>query len=52
MQELMSDYDVTYVQLVPRTGLSGGRNALVSACTTKYLVLLDDDVRSVSQSVS
>ena len=33
-----------YVQLVPRVGLSAGRNALVEACTTKYFVLLDDDV--------
>ena len=35
MQELMSDYNVTYVQLIPRVGLSAGRNALVEACTTK-----------------
>ena len=32
------------MQLIPRSGLSAGRNALVQACTTRYIVLLDDDV--------
>jgi len=44
LTDLMNDLNVTYVQLVPRVGLSAGRNALVDACQTKYLVLLDDDV--------
>ena len=44
LSEVMDDFNVTYVQLVPRSGLSAGRNALVEACTTRYLVLLDDDV--------
>ena len=44
LSEVMDDLNVTYVQLVPRSGLSAGRNALVQACTTKYFVLLDDDV--------
>lgn len=44
MHELLADYNATYVQLVPRSGLSAGRNALVDACKTKYLVILDDDV--------
>ena len=35
LTDLMNDYNVTYVQLVPRVGLSAGRNALVEACTTK-----------------
>lgn len=42
LTDLMNDFNVTYVQLVPRVGLSAGRNALVDACQTKYLVLLDD----------
>ena len=44
LSEVMDDLNVTYVQLVPRSGLSAGRNALAEACTTKYLVVLDDDV--------
>ena len=44
MHELLHDLSATYVQLVPRTGLSGGRNALVDACKTEYIVILDDDV--------
>ena len=44
LTDLMRDFNVTYVQLVPRVGLSAGRNALVDACRTKYFVLLDDDV--------
>jgi len=41
---ILTDLNVTYLQLLPRTGLSAGRNALVESCTTKYLVILDDDV--------
>ncbi len=44
LTDLMNDLNVTYVQLVPRVGLSAGRNALVEACRTKYMVVLDDDV--------
>ena len=39
MSELFADYNVTYVQLTPRSGLSAGRNALVDACTTKCAAL-------------
>lgn len=34
LTDLMNDYNVTYVQLVPRVGLSAGRNALIEACNT------------------
>ena len=44
LHEVMDSFNVSYLQLVPRLGLSAGRNALVEACRTKYLVLLDDDV--------
>ena len=35
LTDLMNDLNVTYVQLVPRVGLSAGRNALADACRTK-----------------
>lgn len=50
MHELIGALNVTYVQLIPRTGLSGGRNALVDACSTRYLALLDDDVFFVAST--
>ena len=37
MGELMVDFNVTYVQTIPRAGLSAGRNALVENCVTKYV---------------
>ena len=37
LTDLMNDFNVTYVQLVPRVGLSAGRNALIEACTTRSL---------------
>ena len=44
LMEPINDLNVSYVQLVPGVGLSAGRNALVEACETTYLVVLDDDV--------
>ena len=44
LSETFADFNVSYVQTLPRSGLSAGRNALVSACHTEFLVLLDDDV--------
>ena len=44
LMAVITDLNVSYLRLVPRVGLSAGRNALVEACTTPYIVLLDDDV--------
>ena len=50
LQELLMDLNASYVQLVPRVGLSAGRNALVEACTTKRVKQLNKTPAQTSSS--